>query len=144
MGIQVHSFYDYKLATLLIQSGIIGKVHTVRAWSPKNWGFDGPEPVGNDPVPDQLDGNLWLGTAPKQSYKEGVYHPGNWRKIMDFGCGTLGDMGGIFLTRPTMPCSWMSSVPSTMYVESLPDLDFRIKPFTGTAKKSPVFKPGFF
>src|SRR5690606_25812542 len=25
MGIQVHSFYDYKLATLLIQSGIIGK-----------------------------------------------------------------------------------------------------------------------
>ena len=26
MGIQVHSFYDYKLATLLIQSGIIGKV----------------------------------------------------------------------------------------------------------------------
>ncbi|MDH5599382.1 MAG: Gfo/Idh/MocA family oxidoreductase, partial [Cyclobacteriaceae bacterium] len=33
MGIQVHSFYDYKLATLLIQSGIIGKVSTVRAWS---------------------------------------------------------------------------------------------------------------
>ena len=26
MGIQVHSFYDYKLATFLIQSGIIGKV----------------------------------------------------------------------------------------------------------------------
>ena len=25
MGIQVHSFYDYKLATLLIQSGIIGR-----------------------------------------------------------------------------------------------------------------------
>ena len=30
MGIQVHSFYDYKLATLLIQSGIIGKVSTDR------------------------------------------------------------------------------------------------------------------
>ena len=28
-----------KLAALLIQSGIIGKVHTVRAWSPKNWRF---------------------------------------------------------------------------------------------------------
>ncbi len=93
MGIQVHSFYDYKLATLLIQSGIIGKVHTVRAWSPKNWGYDGPEPEGSDPVPDNLDWNLWLGTANKRSYKEGFYHPGNWRKIMDFGCGTLGDMG---------------------------------------------------
>ncbi|RZS97124.1 Gfo/Idh/MocA family protein [Cecembia calidifontis] len=93
MGIQVHSFYDYKLATLLIQSGIIGKVHTVRAWSPKNWGFDGPEPTGSDPVPANLNWNLWLGTAPKRPYKEGYYHPGNWRKIMDFGCGTLGDMG---------------------------------------------------
>lgn len=93
MGIQVHSFYDYKLATLLIQSGIIGKVSTVRAWSPKNWGYDGPEPEGSDPVPDSLDWNFWLGTSAKRPYKEGFYHPGKWRKIMDYGCGTLGDMG---------------------------------------------------
>lgn len=93
MGIQVHSFYDYKLATLLIQSGIIGKVHTVRAWSPKNWGYDGAAPEGSDPVPSNVDWNLWLGTAPERSYKEGYYHPGNWRKVMDYGCGTLGDMG---------------------------------------------------
>lgn len=93
MGIQVHSFYDYKLATLLIQSGIIGKVHTVRAWSPKNWGYDGDAPVGEDPVPANLDWNLWLGTSKVRPYKEGVYHPGNWRKLVDYGCGTLGDMG---------------------------------------------------
>jgi predicted dehydrogenase len=93
MGIQVHSFYDYKLATLLIQSGIIGKVHTVRAWSPKNWGYDGPAPAGSDPVPANLDWNLWQGTAPLRPYKDGYYHPGNWRKILDYGCGTLGDMG---------------------------------------------------
>ncbi|MGB5437786.1 MAG: Gfo/Idh/MocA family oxidoreductase [Maribacter sp.] len=93
MGIQVHSFYDYKLATLLIQSGIIGKVHTVRAWSPKNWGYDGPAPQGSDPVPETLDWNLWLGTAAERPYKKEVYHPGNWRKLVDFGCGTLGDMG---------------------------------------------------
>ncbi len=93
MGIQVHSFYDYKLATLLIQSGIIGKVSTVRAWSPKNWGYDGPAPTGSDPVPENLDWNLWLGTSPERPYKEGMYHPGNWRKVLDYGCGTLGDMG---------------------------------------------------
>jgi predicted dehydrogenase len=93
MGIQVHSFYDYKLATLLIQSGIIGKVKSVRAWSPKNWGFDGPEPQGSNPVPNNLDWNLWLGTASERPYKEKIYHPGNWRKLLDFGCGTLGDMG---------------------------------------------------
>ena len=93
MGIQVHSFYDYKLATLLIQSGIIGKVKTVRAWSPKNWGYDGSIPKGEDPIPENLDWNLWLGTANKRPYKEKIYHPGMWRKIVDFGCGTLGDMG---------------------------------------------------
>ncbi|MAV80039.1 MAG: oxidoreductase [Flavobacteriaceae bacterium TMED171] len=93
MGIQVHSFYDYKLATLLIQSGIVGKISRVRAWSPKNWGYDGPEPKGIDPIPFNLDWNLWLGTAEERSYKNKVFHPGNWRKLVDFGCGTLGDMG---------------------------------------------------
>ena len=93
MGIQVHSFYDYKLATLLIQSGIIGKVHTVKAWTDRNFGYDGPAPKGNDPVPDSLDWNLWLGTSSERSYKEKYYHPGVWRKLVDYGCGTLGDMG---------------------------------------------------
>ena len=93
MGIQVHSFYDYKLATLLIKSGIIGKVSTVRAWCPKNWGYDGPAPIGEDSIPNSLDWNLWLGTAKERPYKEKIYHPGMWRKIVDFGCGTLGDMG---------------------------------------------------
>lgn len=93
MGIQVHSFYDYMLATLLIQDGIIGKVHTVHAWSPKNWGYDGAIPEGEDEVPARVDWNLWLGTSKERLYKEGYYHPGNWRKLMDYGCGTLGDMG---------------------------------------------------
>jgi predicted dehydrogenase len=93
MGIQVHSFYDYRLATLLIQSGIIGKVHTVRAWSPKNWGTNKKAPKKADPVPAHLNWNLWLGTSPERPYAEKVYHPGNWRKVMDYGCGTLGDMG---------------------------------------------------
>ena len=93
MGIQVHSFYDYKLATLLIQSGIIGKVSTVRAWSPKNWGYDGPKPKEFDTIPENLDWNLWLGTSSHREYKDKIYHPGNWRKILDYGCGTLGDMG---------------------------------------------------
>ena len=59
MGIQVHSFYDYKLATFLIQSGIIGKVKRVRAWCNKSWGYDGTLPVGKDEIPASLDWNLW-------------------------------------------------------------------------------------
>ena len=93
MGIQIHSWKEYRGTAQLIQSGIIGKVKRVRAWSSKNWGYDGPAPTGNDPVPGNLDWNLWLGTAPQRSYREGFYHPGNWRKLLDYGCGTLGDMG---------------------------------------------------
>ena len=100
MGIQLHSFYDYKLATLLIQYGIFGKVSRVRAWSPKNWGYDGPEPNGSDPIPSNLDWNLWLGTAEERPYKDKVYHPGNWRKLVDFGCATLGDMGVYIFDTP--------------------------------------------
>lgn len=93
MGIQVHSFYDYILATELIRGGIIGKVSEVYAWSPKVWGYDGPEPQGSDPVPAHLNWDLWQGPVKKRPYKEGFYHPGNWRKTLDYGCGTLGDMG---------------------------------------------------
>lgn len=93
MGIQCHSSDMYLKAALLIKSGIIGKVNTVRAWSPKNWGYDGPAPTGSDPIPSTLDWNLWLGTSPERPYKDKIYHPGNWRKLLDYGCGTLGDMG---------------------------------------------------
>ncbi len=122
MGIQVHSFYDYKLASLLIQSGIIGKVHTVRAWSPKNWGYDGPEPEGKDTVPEHLDWNLWLGTAVERPFKEGFYHPGNWRKLMDYGCGTLGDMGVHIFDTPYNALEL--DVPMTITTECRPPNDF--------------------
>lgn len=122
MGIQVHSFYDYKLATLLIQSGIIGKVHTVHAWSPKNWGYDGPLPQGEDPIPDQLDWNLWLGTSTKRPYKKDMYHPGNWRKLMDYGCGTLGDMGVHIFDTPYNALEL--DVPRTIMTECRPTNGF--------------------
>ena len=100
MGIQVHSFYDYKLATILIKEGIIGKVKKVRAWTNGNSGYDGTAPIGNDPIPESLNWNLWLGTSKKRPYKEGYYHPSQWRKVIDYGCGTLGDMGVHILDTP--------------------------------------------
>ena len=55
---------------MLIQSGLIGKVSTVRAWSPKNWGYDGPVHEGSDQIPENLDWNLWLGTKKKDHTKK--------------------------------------------------------------------------
>ncbi len=36
---------------------------------------------------------MWLGTADKRPYIKDVYHPINWRKRIDFGTATFGDMG---------------------------------------------------
>jgi predicted dehydrogenase len=93
MGIQCHSMIPYRMAAHFIQQGVIGKVSKVYVWSNKTWGYDGPPYQGSDPVPSNLDWNLWLGDAPKRPYLNGKYHPGNWRKILDYGNGTLGDMG---------------------------------------------------
>ncbi|MBM4000748.1 MAG: Gfo/Idh/MocA family oxidoreductase [Planctomycetes bacterium] len=93
MGIQVHSSSPYRRAVAMIQSGVIGKVSAVHAWSNKNWGYDGGPFTGSRDVPDALDWNLWLGTAAERPYLPNVYHPANWRKLIDFGTGTLGDMG---------------------------------------------------
>jgi len=93
MGIQIHSHAVYRRAVQMIQSGVIGKVSEVHAWSNKNWGYDGDAFSNVQEPPQHLDWNLWLGTAPQRPFVPKVYHPGNWRKIVDFGTGTLGDMG---------------------------------------------------
>src|SRR5262249_53162741 len=47
-----------------------------------------------DSVPAGLDWNGWLGVADDRPYiGNGYYHPGNWRRRLDFGTGTFGDMG---------------------------------------------------
>ena len=93
MGIQVHSSAVYRRAVRMIQDGVIGKVSRVYAWSNKNWGYDGAAFSANQAPPANLDWNLWIGTASERPFTPGVYHPGNWRKLVDFGTGTLGDMG---------------------------------------------------
>ena len=93
MGIQNKATQGYRMATHFIRNGIIGKIAKVYVWSHKDWGYDGAPYKGEDPVPDYLDWNLWLGTAPKRAFLEGKYHPGQWRRFLDYGSGTLGDMG---------------------------------------------------
>ena len=91
MGTQIHSHTAYRTAVALIQSGVIGLVKEVHSWSNKTWGYDGPDPKPSE-VPASLDWNLWLGTAAERPFSESHYHPANWRRWYDFGCGTMGDM----------------------------------------------------
>lgn len=93
MGIQIHSHHVHRTVVATVQAGPIGKVKEVHSWSGKHWGDRNPRPQKTDKVPAGLDWNAWLGVATERDYIAGYYHPGNWRKRLDFGTGTFGDMG---------------------------------------------------
>ncbi len=95
MGIQIHSTAAYRLGVLLIQAGTIGKIKEVHSWCPKSWGGDNtPPPPGGDPIPTGFNWDEWLGVAAARPFVgNSYYHPNNWRKRLDFGTGTFGDMG---------------------------------------------------
>ena len=94
MGIQNQSTVGHRTTVALIQSGLIGKIKRAYGWSHKGWA--GPEdgrPLQADEVPKGLDWDLWLGVASERPYADKIYQPMNWRGWIDFGSGTLGDMG---------------------------------------------------
>jgi predicted dehydrogenase len=94
MGIQVHSSSEYKTAVKLVHDGAIGGVKEVHTWSDKKWGDESPKPDRKDEPPKGFHWDLWLGVMAERPFiGDGYYHPGNWRKRIDFGTGTFGDMG---------------------------------------------------
>ncbi|WP_419191352.1 Gfo/Idh/MocA family protein [Saltatorellus ferox] len=94
MGTQIHSHTAYRTAVAALRTGVIGKVQEAHLWVRKSWGGDvAGRPDKSDVVPDHLDWDLWLGVAKERPYVDGLYHPSQWRRWLDFGSGTLGDMG---------------------------------------------------
>ncbi|HLR89513.1 MAG TPA: Gfo/Idh/MocA family oxidoreductase [Balneolaceae bacterium] len=86
----LHEWYD---------AGLIGDVHTVQIWTNRPiWQQGIPWPK-ESPVPDHLNWDLWLGTAPWRHYVEGVA-PSSWRGWWDYGTGALGDLGCHLLEAP--------------------------------------------
>lgn len=93
MGIQIHSSSFYRLAALLVQAGAIGRIKEVHSWVGSCWGDTTPRPEVSDPVPDGFDWDLWLGVCAERPFiGKDYYHPATWRRRLDFGTGTLGDM----------------------------------------------------
>jgi len=93
MGNQGSAESGLRRAVEVVHAGVIGPVRELHVWSNRPiWpqGIDRPE--GEDPVPANLDWDLWLGPAAMRPYKKGVYHTFAWRGWYDFGTGALGDM----------------------------------------------------
>ena len=103
MGNQGSSSDGTRQTEALVQSGVLGEVHTIQVWTDRPvWpqGVKSPKDRGeSQPVPNGVNWDLWLGTAPKRDYHE-AYMPFRWRGYWDFGTGALGDMGCHFIDVP--------------------------------------------
>jgi predicted dehydrogenase len=111
MGNQGSASDGLRRGVEVIQGGLIGPVHHAYVWTNRPiWPQGQDRPAGSDPVPANLDWDLWLGTAPARPFKDhwpeaqaadlaqflrysqNTYQPFNWRGWMDYGTGALGDM----------------------------------------------------
>ena len=93
MGNQGSAGDGLRRAVECIQAGVIGAPHELHVWSNRPiWPQALARPAGEDPVPANVDWDLWLGPAAYRPFKNGVYHSFAWRGWYDFGTGALGDM----------------------------------------------------
>jgi predicted dehydrogenase len=100
MGNQGSSGDDTRNVETWIQAGVIGAVHTVHVWTNRPvWPQGIPTPTGKFDIPKEVDWDLWLGTAPFRDFNP-AYLPATWRGWVDFGSGSLGDMGCHFVDVP--------------------------------------------
>ncbi|MFV0589758.1 MAG: Gfo/Idh/MocA family oxidoreductase [Draconibacterium sp.] len=91
---------DVKPLKKVIDSGILGwplKV-TVSGITGYNWKFfwSGQHNLAPEPVPENLDYDMWLGPAPYKPYNHLRVHS-NFRGYWDYDGGGLGDMGQHYL-----------------------------------------------
>ena len=114
MGTQIHAGDNYRRVVELIQTGAIGKVSECHVWVGRAWGLQTEEeakkhgdivfvqdrPASADPIPPELDWDLWLGPASERPFNN-VYFPGpKWYRWWDFGNGTMSDLGSHWVDLP--------------------------------------------
>jgi predicted dehydrogenase len=126
MGNQGHSGDPIRELCEYIWAGAIGPVRECHIWTDRPlWKQGLTRPEGEDPIPDHLDWEGFLGPAPWRPYvgprgdnhrNRGAYHPWNWRGWWDFGTGALGDMGCHLMD----PARWALKLgdPSSVEAES--------------------------
>ena len=98
-GVQLRSSPAIQEAVRHLRDGVIGNVYMARGLVFR-WRADvGNKP--NEPVPDYLDYDLWLGPAKKRPFTRNLVHY-NWHWHWDFGNGDVGNQG----IHQTDMCLW--------------------------------------
>jgi hypothetical protein len=95
MGNQGRTGEGIRLAREWVQAGLLGRVHTVHAWTnggtPAYYSHDWPKDGGPEETPPAtLRYDLWQGVSPERPYRRLRSHQ-SWRGCVDYGTGRLGD-----------------------------------------------------
>ncbi len=95
MGNQGRTGEGIRLAREWVQAGLLGRVHTVHAWTnggtPAFYSHDWPKGGGPEETPPAtLRYDLWQGVSPERPYRRLRSHQ-SWRGCVDYGTGRLGD-----------------------------------------------------
>jgi predicted dehydrogenase len=90
VGTQSRSAPHYQDMVQALRAGRIGKVHMAKAWNSQLRGPVGP--ASDEPVPQGVDYNLWLGAAPDRPFNPNRFHY-TWHWHWDFGTGDMGNDG---------------------------------------------------
>lgn len=88
LGTQIHAGDNFHRVTEIIQSGTLGRIHSVRLW--KTGGSPGLGFPPNKIPPDTLDWNMWLGPAPYAEYTPVRCHR-TYRHFLDYSGGVFAD-----------------------------------------------------
>ena len=99
MGNQGRSSDEIRKLKEWVDDGAIGPIRELYAWTDRPIGGNAWDTFAvkakskeKPPVPEGLDWDLWLGPAKYRDYHPD-YHPLSWRAWVDFGTGSMGDMG---------------------------------------------------
>jgi predicted dehydrogenase len=74
-----------------IKSGKLGRIRLAKAWSYVDWKGAVPK-VPNEPVPEGVNYNMWLGPAPLRPFNKNRFHF-TWRWYWEYAGGLMTDWG---------------------------------------------------
>lgn len=98
-GVQLRSSVAVQEAIKHLRDGLIGKVYMARGTVYK-WRADIGN-LGNSPVPEGLNWDLWQGPAQAREFSKNYVHY-NWHWFWDYGNGDIGNQG----IHETDLCMW--------------------------------------
>jgi predicted dehydrogenase len=126
-----------------LADGAIGAVREVHNWSSRPYWPQGIDrPKEEQPVPSNLNWDMWVGPAPMRPYHK-AYLPFVWRGWYDFGCGSFGDMGcysfaGLFHILQLTPPVAVEACSGESYEETFPQASVVHLDFPANRGRAPL------